>query len=120
MALAHWLVAFKLLASLPSEGKPMENTGSGASLKPLPRRVCAGAEQGVPLGASKQGLLGQLPWAVGQTLLCPEPEAQVRTAGHQHTGSGTEQAGLTRLPSPSSSRTSSAHTHSLSLPLLKS
>lgn len=67
----------------------MKNTGSGAGFKPMPRRVYVGAEQGVLLGASKQDLLDQLPWAVDQTLLCPEPEAQVRTAGHQHAGSGT-------------------------------
>lgn len=66
----------------------MKNTGSGASFKPMPRRVCVGAEQGVLLGASKQGLLGQLPWAVDQTLLCPEPEAQAHTAGHQHAALG--------------------------------
>ena len=92
----------------------MENTGSGAGLKPTPRRVCVGVEQGVPLGASKQGLLGQLSWAVGQTLLCPEPGAQVRTAGHQHAGSGTEKAALSQF------FTNFIGTYLLSLPLLKS
>lgn len=58
----------------------------------VPRRVCAGDEQGALLGASRQGFLRQLPWAVDQTLLCPELEAQARNAGHQPVGSGTQQA----------------------------